>query len=81
MPLTTKLISKQARLNVTNSVLVPVKTHYSVEETYFFNYFAPENGVISFFLTLLFLFTPKIEPATVRLLESESTVLLFVFFS
>ena len=56
------------------------RTHYSVEKTYLFNYSAPQNGVISFFLTPLFLFTPKIEPGTVSLLESESTVILFVFF-
>ena len=33
------------------------------------------------FLTPLFLLTPKIEPGTVSLLESELTVILFFFFS
>ena len=61
--------------------IIPEKrTHYSVEKTYLFNYSGPENGVISFFLTPLFLFTPKIEPGTVSLLDSESTVISSVCF-
>ena len=36
-------------------------------------------SLIYFFLTPLFLFTPKIEPATVSLLEPESTVIFFFF--
>ena len=81
VPLTTKLISKQARLNVTNSVLVPVKKNSLFRRrNLLFQLFCPRKWRYFFFLTLLFLFTPKIEPATVRLLESESTVLLFVCF-
>ena len=38
-------------------------------------------ALFPFFLLHFFLFTPKIEPGTVSLLESESTIILFVVFS